>query len=95
LRRADSIASGTILNIASGVPRRIGDVLGQLLQLAGVSATVETEEALLRASDIPIAAGDARAAQAALDWRPMTPWERTLRDVLDDWRARVRHDPVA
>ncbi len=35
LRRADAFAFGTILNIASGVPRRIGDVLDQLLGLSG------------------------------------------------------------
>jgi hypothetical protein len=48
---------------------------------------VETERTLLRPSDIPIAAGDARAAHAALGWWPRIPWEQTLRDVLDDWHA--------
>jgi GDP-4-dehydro-6-deoxy-D-mannose reductase len=95
LRHADNIASGTILNIASSVPRRIGDILDDLLRLAGASASVETEEALLRPSDIPIAAGDARTAQAALSWRPLIPWQQTLRDVLDDWHTRLRREPAA
>ena len=95
VRRADGIASGTILNIASGVARRIGDILAQLLRLAGVSATVEIEKPLLRPNDISVAAGNARAASAALGWRPRIPWEQTLRDVLDDWNARVRQEHVA
>lgn len=95
LRQADSIASGTILNVASGVPRRIGDILDDLLRLAGVSADVQIEKPLLRRNDISIAAGDARAAHAALGWRPRIPWEQTLRDVLDDWHVRVRQEPVA
>jgi len=92
LRRADALASGTILNIASGVARRIGDVLAELLELAGVTAAIEPAQALLRRGDIPVAAGDARAAHAALDWRPRIPWNETLRDVLSEWRARVRHE---
>ncbi len=44
---------------------------------------------LIRRSEIPIARGDATAARLALGWAPAIPWEQTLRDVLDDWRARV------
>lgn len=89
LHRGASLPPGTILNLASGVPRRIGDVLDQLLSIAGVSADIETSQTLLRPSDIPLAQGDAAAAHAALGWRPAIPWERTLGDVIDDWRARV------
>lgn len=92
LQRADTLLPGTILNIASGVPRRIGDILDQLLAIAGVSADIETGEALLRPSEIRLAHGNASAACTALGWRPMIPWERTLRDVIDDWRERVRTD---
>ena len=95
LERADRIAPGTIFNIASGVPRRIGDVLHQLLDLAGVSATLETGAALLRPAEIPLAAGNADAARASLGWRAAIPWEQTLREVLQDWTERVRHEPVA
>nr|WP_283949887.1 GDP-mannose 4,6-dehydratase [Limobrevibacterium gyesilva] len=94
LRRADAVAAGTILNIASGVPRRIGDILQALLALAGVRAEVETGAALLRPVDIPTACGDASAARVLLDWAPAIAWERTLRDVLDDWMARVRAEAV-
>lgn len=90
LRRADTLRSGAILNIASGVPRRIGDVLRQLLAIAGVEAEVETGQTLIRSSEIPLAEGDATAARAALGWLPAIQWECTLRDVVEDWRSRVR-----
>jgi nucleoside-diphosphate-sugar epimerase len=92
LERADALAPGVILNIASGVPRRVGDILTELLRLAGVVASVEPQQSLLRRGDIPIAIGDASAARAALDWQPRIRWTDTLRDVLDDWRARVRNE---
>lgn len=86
---------GTILNFASGQPRRIGDVLQGLLDLAGVHAEIETDTARLRPSDIPRAAGDAGLARRLLGWAPAIPWEQTLRDVMDDWRVRVDREPAA
>jgi GDP-4-dehydro-6-deoxy-D-mannose reductase len=83
------IPDGMILNIASGQPRRIGDVLDQLLRQAGVAAEIETNAALLRGADIPMAIGDASRARALLGWEPVIPWETTIADVIEDWRQRV------
>ncbi len=95
IRRAETLPPGIIINLASGKPRRIGDILDRMLALSGVAATVQTGDALLRPSDIPMACGDARLALAALDWTAKIPWEQTLRDVLDDWTARIACDPMA
>ena len=89
IERADAVAPGTILNIASGMPRRIGDVLDGLLAQTNVRITVETDPARLRASDIPHAAGNPARAHAVLGWRPVIAWERTLADVIADWRERA------
>ncbi len=85
---AATIAPGTILNIASGTPRRIGDVLADLLAIAGVTAEIVIDPDRLRPSDIPLAAGNAAAARTALGWAPTIPWQTTLTDVLADWRSR-------
>jgi GDP-4-dehydro-6-deoxy-D-mannose reductase len=92
LAGAEALAPGTILNIASGTPRRIGDILAKLLHMAGVEAEIATAGGLLRRAEIPVACGDASAARAALGWAPGVPWERTLADVLEDWRHRVRNE---
>jgi GDP-4-dehydro-6-deoxy-D-mannose reductase len=90
LERAATLPPGVILNIGSGVARRIGDILADLLALAGVTAEVETGAALLRRAEIPSASADASAARRLLGWSPQIPWPETLRAVLDDWRARIR-----
>ena len=90
LSRCEALAPGAIVNIASGVPRRIGDVLQALLETAGVAAEVQTSAGLLRPSDIPVACGDAGLARSVLGWSPGIPWEQTLADVLADWRDRIR-----
>lgn len=89
IARADALPPGAIFNIASGTPRRVGDVLLGLLELAGVEARIEADPARMRPSDIPTAAGNAAAARAALGWSPRIGWQETLRDVLADWKHRV------
>ena len=95
LAQADTLAPGAVFNVASGIPRRIGDILSALMEMAGVEAEVATGAALLRRADIPTATGNAAAARAALGWGPAIAWERTLADVLADWTARIAADPGA
>ena len=86
----DSLEQGIAINVASGVTRRVGDILSALLDAGGVAATVETEQRRLRRADIPVAIGDASRARDLLGWEPRIPWETTLTDILVDWRLRVR-----
>jgi nucleoside-diphosphate-sugar epimerase len=87
--KAQGIQPGTILNIASGIPRKIGDVLSAVLRAAGVQAQIEPDPARMRANDIPLACGDASRARALLNWQPQIPWEQTIADVLQDWQLRI------
>lgn len=89
LARAEALPAGTVLNLASGTPRRVGDVLHGLLDLAGIRAEVETDPSRLRAAEIPTATGDTGRARALLGWAPAIAWDDTLRAVLADWRERV------
>nr|WP_245215516.1 GDP-mannose 4,6-dehydratase [Pararoseomonas baculiformis] len=89
LQRAASLAPGTALNICSGTPRRIGDMLDTLLELSGLRVEVEQEASRLRPTDVERVLGDCTRARAALGWAPVIPWEDTLATVLADWRGRV------
>jgi GDP-4-dehydro-6-deoxy-D-mannose reductase len=93
LRAASGIAPGTILNIASGIPRRIGAILDALLARAGITAEIVVEAGRLRPAEIPIACGDATRARQMLGWAPRVAWNDTLAAVLADWRRRVREEP--
>ncbi len=94
LERREAVASGTILNIASGRPRRVGDILNDLLRLAAVNATVKRDPARLRPSEIALAAGDNALALSLLGWAPAIAWTQTLADVLADWRERIASEPA-
>jgi GDP-4-dehydro-6-deoxy-D-mannose reductase len=74
--------AGEILNLASGIPRRIGEILDELIALAGLSVRIEQDPARIRANDTLLAIGDATAARRTLGWAPHVPWEVTLRDLV-------------
>ncbi len=87
--RRDSLTPGTVLNLASGQPRRVGDVLAELAALARVEIEIKVDASRVRSTDILMACGNAARARELLGWKPVIPWERTLQDVLDDCRARI------
>jgi GDP-4-dehydro-6-deoxy-D-mannose reductase len=89
IAKRDSLAPGTILNLASGQARRIGDVLADLVALAGVEIEIKVEAFRVRDTDIRMACGNAGRARELLGWMPVIQWEQTLQDVLDDCRTRI------
>lgn len=86
--KADAIAPGTILNVASGVPRRVRDVLDGLLAQSACRIIVEPDPGRMRASDTPRYVGDASAARELLGWKPQWDFDRTLACIMDYWRKR-------
>ena len=89
IEHREALAGGTIINVGSGQSRRIGDVLTEMLALAGVAAEPRPDPSRTRSNDVARACADAGRARALLGWAPVWPWSRTLSDVLADWRARI------
>jgi GDP-4-dehydro-6-deoxy-D-mannose reductase len=86
---ADELPAGCVMNLASGKPRRIGDMLDSLLAMSEVRIDVTPDPARFRPSDTPLVVGDSSRAYALLGWRPQRDIEYTLASVLGYWRARV------
>ncbi len=86
-RRAD-LEPGAVLNIASGSPVRIGDLLDHLLSLSTVKIEVKTDPERLRQSPIRRVAGDASRLRD-LGWAPRISLADTLAAVLEDKRRQV------
>lgn len=89
IARSNNLKSGQILNIASGVPRRVGSILEDLIALSKKQIQIEIDSARMRPSDVLRYVGDASLAKALLGWTPRRDFEGTLAAVLDDWRRRV------
>jgi GDP-4-dehydro-6-deoxy-D-mannose reductase len=82
--------TGAVYNIGSGTPRSIQHLLDTLLGFSTENIRVEIDPERLRPSDTPIQYCDASAFADRTGWKPAIPFEQSLRDVLDDWRKRIR-----
>ncbi len=82
--------AGAVYNVCSGRGRSIRELLDILLSLAGTKLDVKVEPERLRPADVPALFGDPRRLREATGWEPRIPLERTLADLLDDWRQRLQ-----
>jgi GDP-4-dehydro-6-deoxy-D-mannose reductase len=82
---------GEVYNLCSGRAWAIKEVLDFMLAESKCrTIAVQEDPARLRPSDVPVLIGDATKANRAVGWAAKIPFEQTLRDVLEYWRARYR-----
>jgi len=86
---AERGASGEVYNVASGVTVSIAEVARQLVGLATADIELVPDPELLRPVDVPVFVGDASRLRAVTGWEPEIPFNTTLADMLDHWRARL------
>jgi GDP-4-dehydro-6-deoxy-D-mannose reductase len=86
-RLGETGAEANVFNIASGDPRRIGDLISLLQRQAKVGFEIGVDPARLRASDIAAVAGSSARLERLTGWRPSIPMERTLGEMLEHFRA--------
>jgi GDP-4-dehydro-6-deoxy-D-mannose reductase len=89
MKNLQRLESGCVLNVASGIPRRISDILASLVARSRVEISVEHDPERQRAGDLPVLVGDASRARKLLHWKPEYSFEETLTALLDDCRARA------
>ena len=85
----DRGAAGAVYNVCSGHGRRMRELLDVLLGNTGARMEVRVDPERLRPSDVPAQVGDPSRLRAATLWEPLIPLDKTLRDLLDDWRQRT------
>ncbi|UCC95541.1 MAG: GDP-mannose 4,6-dehydratase [Candidatus Omnitrophota bacterium] len=80
---------GEAYNISQGKGHKIREVLDILLSFTDVKIQVQEDPKRLRPSDLPILVGDSTKFRAETGWQPQIPFETTLEDLLNWWRANV------
>lgn len=81
--------SGEAYNICSGESHSMREALDILMELSMAAITVEVDPGRLRPSDIPEIRGSCEKFAAATGWQPSRPFRGIVKDLLDDWRARI------
>ncbi len=81
---------GVPYNVCSGCAHAVEDLLRALVSRSRVAVDVVVDPARYRPSDTPLLLGDPGRIARETGWRPAIDLDRTLDDLLGDWRARVR-----
>jgi GDP-4-dehydro-6-deoxy-D-mannose reductase len=76
-------------NICTGKAHRINDILYILQREVTVTFTTQADPARIRPSDIPLLRGSREKFTKATGWKPTIPFDQTVKDLLDYWRAKV------
>ena len=82
---------GEVYNLGSERSHSIREVLDILLSVSTTHVSVQQDKSRLRPSDVPEVVSDCSKFRELTGWTVQIPFERTLSDILDYWRAQVRH----
>src|SRR5579859_1992153 len=81
---------GEVYVLASGRARAMSEVLDTLLKLTEIKVEIRQDPERMRPSDIPHLEGNSTKFRKLTGWQPEIPFEKTLKDLLDYWRERVK-----
>ncbi len=87
---AETGVAGEAYNVCSGTAYSAGEILERLLALSRKKITFAVDPAKNRPSDIPILVGDNRKIKSDVGWQPEIPIDKTLADLLDWWREKLK-----
>lgn len=80
---------GEVYNLGSEQAHSVRELLETLVAMSKVPITVEQNPERLRPTEVPVMVSDCTKIREQTGWRPIIPFEDSLRDVLDYWRERI------
>ncbi len=84
--------SNEVYNVCSGSARRLADVISKFEALSGIAIQIDSDPGRLRPNEVAQILGDATKIRRETGWSPQTPFEKTLRDLLDYWRGKIQRE---
>jgi len=69
---------------------KIKEILDKLVALSNVRLKIKQDPTRLRPSDVELLIGSPEKFQKATGWKPTIPFEKTLKDILDYWRKKIK-----
>jgi GDP-4-dehydro-6-deoxy-D-mannose reductase len=89
LAGAEALPRRAVLNVASGQPRRIGDLLDVMMSASTRQFDVEIDPTRRRSTEIPRIVGDASAVRRHFGWAPNHSVDELVVELLTYWRERI------
>jgi len=83
--------AGEVYNVCSGSGVKLADALDRLIELAGVSVTVNVDESLLRPGDINVLVGSNEKLMVDTSWEKRYSVDDMLQALFDYWLGEVEN----
>lgn len=80
---------GDVYNICTGKAIRIGDLLSEMLRIAGVDPVIKIQQSRIRTADESIILGDNSKMRKQCSWQPKADLNGTLRAAIEYWKRRM------
>jgi len=86
--------AGQYYNIGGTHSCTIGEILEHLIGLSTIASELahETDPQRLRPIDADLQVPNTQKFEKHTGWRPIIPFEKTMGDLLDYWRVRVKNE---
>jgi GDP-4-dehydro-6-deoxy-D-mannose reductase len=81
---------GEVYNLGRGEAYSVRTLLDTLVRQSSAEITVVQDPARMRSVNVPRIVADCSKIRARTGWQPEIPFEQSLQDVLDFWRAQMR-----
>jgi len=81
---------GEVYNISSGKAFSMQKILELLLNKTKLKFAIEKSPDRIRPSDVENLLGDCTKFRNATEWKPEIPLEKTLEDLLNYWREKIK-----
>jgi GDP-4-dehydro-6-deoxy-D-mannose reductase len=79
-----------VYNVCSGSALRLADAIGKFEAISGRAVEIATDPERLRPDEVLQIVGDPTKIRAETGWSPQIPLEKTIRDLLDYWRQKIK-----
>lgn len=84
--------SGEAYNVGSGQERRLSELLEELIQIAGISATIKIDSARFRPAEQRRVVCDASKLKIRTGWYPRHSIKDTLVEIIQYWVRKIQND---
>ncbi len=86
--------TGEVYNVCSGSAVLLADVIEKFRALCGRAVEIHIDPARVRANEVSIIHGDPSKIRKETGWSPQTTLEKTVRDLLEYWRGKIKGERV-
>ncbi len=87
---ATKATPGEAYNICQNKTMSMKQMLEVILQFTKIKPKLEQDAARMRPSDVELLWGDNTKFSKETGWKPEIPFEKTMQDLLDYWREKIK-----